>query len=96
MKKNNNNDLDSFQSGKVPLTIQEFNSDEKVEEVNRLINILSSRKKLSIIVSMLMFFQDKNYPKILKDYLIEGVKEYIDDNPGRVISYNGEPFTRDN
>ena len=86
----------SFQSSKVPLTIQEFNSDEKVEEVNRLINILSSRKKLSIIVSMLMFFQEKNYPKILKDYLIEGVKDFIDNNPGRVISYNGDPFTREN
>ena len=45
---------------------------------------------------MLMFFQDKNYPKILKDYLIEGVKDYIENNPGRVISYNGDPFTRDN
>ena len=94
---NNSNDFhSSLQSNKVPLTIQEFNSDEKVEEVNRLINILASRKKLSIIVSMLMFFQEKNYPKILKDYLIEGVKDFIDDNPGKVISYNGDPFTRDN
>ena len=92
----NNNSHSSFQSSKVPLTIQEFNSDEKVEEVNRLINILSSRKKLSIIVSMLMFFQEKNYPKLLKDYLIEGVKDFIDENPGRVISYNGDPFTKDN
>ena len=83
-------------STNVPLTIPEFNSDDKVEEVNRLINILSSRKKLSIIVSMLMFFQEKNFPKILKDYLIEGVKDFIDNNPGRVISYNGDPFTREN
>ena len=83
-------------SANVPLTIPEFNSDDKVEEVNRLINILSSRKKLSIIVSMLMFFQEKNFPKILKDYLIEGVKDFIDNNPGRVISYNGDPFTREN
>ena len=45
---NNSNGFNtSFQSSKVPLTIQEFNSDEKVDEVNRLINILSSRKKLS-------------------------------------------------
>jgi len=94
--KNHDSPQPSYQTSKVPLVIQEFNSDEKVEEVNRLINILSARKKLSIIVSMLMFFQDKNYPKILKDYLIEGVKDYIENNPGRVISYNGEPFTRDN
>ena len=99
MNKHSTKNHDSFQfsyQSKVPLVIQEFNSDEKVEEVNRLINILSARKKLSIIVSMLMFFQDKNYPKILKDYLIEGVKDYIENNPGRVISYNGDPFTRDN
>ena len=93
---NYSNSHSLIHSIKVPLTIQEFNSDEKVEEVNRLINILSSRKKLSIIVSMLMFFQEKNFPKILKDYLIEGVKDFIDDNPGRVISYNGDPFTREN
>ena len=86
----------SFQSSKVPLTIQEFNSDEKVEEVNRLINILANRKKISIIVSMLIIYQEKNYPKMLKDYLIECVKDYIDNNPGHVISYNGDPFTRDN
>ena len=92
----NNTNSKDFNSSKVPLTIQEFNSDDKVEEVNRLINILSSRKKLSIIVSMLMFFQEKNYPKILKDYLIEGVKDFIENNPGRVISYNGDPFTREN
>ena len=67
MNKHSTKNHDSFQfsyQSKVPLVIKEFNSDEKVEEVNRLINILSARKKLSIIVSMLMFFQDKNYPKI--------------------------------
>ena len=84
------------QSTKVPLTIQEFNSDDKLEQANKLINILAKRKKLSIIVSMLMVFQEKNFPKMLKDYLIESVKDYIQLNPGRVISYNGEPFTRDN
>ena len=92
----NNTYSNDFNSSNVPLTIPEFNSDDKVEEVNRLINILSSRKKLSIIVSMMMFFQVKNFPKILKDYLIKGVKDFIDNNPGRVISYNGDPFTREN
>ena len=96
MTQYNNSNFNDFHSSKVPLTIQEFNSDEKVEEVNRLINILSNRKKISIIVSMLIFYQEKNYPKILKDYLIEGVKDYIDNNPGRVISYNGDPFTKEN
>ena len=88
--------LDSSTSNKVPLTIPEFNSDDKIEQTNKLINTLAKRKKLSIILAMLLFFQEKNYPKILKDYLIEGVKEYIQFNPGRVISYNGDPFTKDN
>ena len=83
-------------SGKVPLTIQEFNSDDKLEQANKLINTLAERPKISIILSMLLFFQKKNFPKMLKDYLIEGVKDYIQFNPGRVISYNGDPFTRDN
>ena len=96
MTQYNNSNFSDFHSSKVPLTIQEFNSDEKVEEVNRLINILASRKRISIIVSMLIFYQEKNYPKILKDYLIEGVKNYIDNNPGRVVSYNGDSFTKDN
>ena len=86
----------SIQSSKVPLTIQEFNSDEKIEQTNKLINTLAKRKKISVIIAMLIFFQEKNYPKVLKDYLIEGVKKYIQFNPGKVISYNGEPFTKDN
>lgn len=86
----------SLQTSKVPLTISEFNSDDKIEQTNKLINTLSKRKRISIIIAMLIFFQEKNYPKVLKDYLIEGVKKYIQLNPGRVISYNGEPFTKDN
>jgi len=77
----------------VPNYIPMYNSEEKVDEINRLLEILSKRKKYSIVVSMLLVFQKFNYQKLLKDFLIQGVKDYIAANPFKVISYNGVPFT---
>ena len=42
---------------------------------------------------MLLVFQKFNYQKLLKDFLIQGVKDYIAANPFKVVSYNGVPFT---
>jgi hypothetical protein len=77
----------------VPNYIPMYNSEEKVDEINRLLEILSKRKKYSIVVSMLLVFQKFNYQKLLKDFLIQGVKDYIAANPFKVVSYNGVPFT---
>ena len=77
----------------VPNYIPMYNSEEKVDEINRLLEILSKRKKYSIVVSMLLVFQKFNYQKLLKDFLIQGVKDYIATNPFKVVSYNGVPFT---
>jgi len=80
----------------VPNYIPMYNNEEKVDEINRLLEILSKRKKYSIVVSMLLVFQKFNYQKLLKDFLIQGVKDYISANPFKVVSYNGVPFTVNN
>lgn len=77
----------------VPNYIPMYNSEEKIDEINRLLEILSKRKRYSIVVSMLLVFQKFNYQKLLKDFLIQGVKDYIAANPFKVVSYNGVPFT---
>ena len=77
----------------VPNYIPMYNSEEKVDEINRLLEILSKRKRYSIVVAMLLVFQKFNYQKLLKDFLIQGVKDYIAANPFKVVSYNGVPFT---
>ena len=77
----------------VPNYIPMYNSEEKVDEINRLLEILSKRKRYSIVVAMLLVFQKFNYQKLLKDFLIQGVKDYISANPFKVVSYNGVPFT---
>ena len=40
-----------------------FNSEEKVDEINRLLDILSKRKRYSILVAMLLVFQKYNFQK---------------------------------
>ena len=81
---------------KVPYIIPMFNSEEKIDEVNRLLEILAKRKKYSIVVTMLLVFQKFNYQKIMKEYLLSGVKQIIIENPLRVVSYHGVPFTTKN
>ena len=80
----------------IPTIMPMYNSDEKVDELNRLLEILAKRKKYSIIVSMLIVFQQHNYQKLLKDFLTDGVKEIIIKYPLRVVSYHGVPFTVNN
>ena len=80
----------------IPQMIPLFNNDEKIDEVNHLLEILTKRKKWSIIVTMLYVFQHNNYQKLLKDYLEDGIKEIIIKNPLKVISYHGVPFTTNN
>ena len=80
----------------IPTIMPMFNSEEKVDELNRLLDILAKRKKYSIIVSMLIVFQKHNYQKLLKDFLTDGVKEIIIKYPLRVVSYHGVPFTVNN
>ena len=77
----------------IPNVIPMYNNEEKVDEINRLLEILSKRKKYSIVVSMLLVFQKFTFQKLLKDFLIQGVKDYIAANPFKVVSYNGVPFT---
>ena len=77
----------------VPNVIPMYNNEEKVDEINRLLEILSKRKKYSIVVAMLLVFQKFTFQKLLKDFLIQGVKDYIAANPFKVVSYNGVPFT---
>ena len=80
----------------IPTIMPMFNSEEKVDELNRLLDILAKRKKYSIIVSMLIVFQQHNFQKLLKDFLTDGVKEIIIKYPLRVVSYHGVPFTVNN
>ena len=77
----------------IPNVIPMYNNEEKVDEINRLLEILSKRKKYSIVVAMLLVFQKFTFQKLLKDFLIQGVKDYIAANPFKVVSYNGVPFT---
>ena len=70
-----------------------FNSEEKVDEINRLLDILSKRKRYSILVAMLLVFQKYNFQKLLKEFLVEGVQEIILANPFKVVSFGGVPFT---
>ena len=82
----------SEESG-IPNFIPMYNNEEKVQEITRLLDILSKRKKYSIVVAMLLVYQKLNFQKLLKDFLIQGVKDYIQANPNKVVSYNGAPFT---
>ena len=70
-----------------------YNSEEKVDEINRLLDILSKRKRTSILVAMLLVFQKYNFQKLLKEFLVEGVQQIILANPFRVVSFGGVPFT---
>ena len=45
---------------------------------------------------MLLVFQKFNYQKIMREYLLSGVKQIIIENPLRVVSYHGVPFTTKN
>lgn len=83
-------------SSSIPYIMPMFNSEEKIDEVNRLLEILAKRKKYSIVVTMLLVFQKFNYQKIMKEYLLSGVKQIIIENPLRVVSYHGVPFTTKN
>ncbi len=89
---NNLNENDSS----IPYIMPMFNSEEKIDEVNRLLEILAKRKKYSIVVTMLLVFQKFNYQKLMKEYLFNGVKQIIIENPLRVVSYHGVPFTTKN
>jgi len=69
------------------------NNEEKLEEINRLLDILSKRKRYSILVTMLLVFQKYKFQKLLKEFLVEGVQEIILANPFKVVSFSGVPFT---
>ena len=69
-----------------------YNNEEKLDEINRLLDILSKRKRYSILVSMLLVFQKYNFQKLLKEFLVEGVQQLILNNPFKVVSFNGVPF----
>ena len=73
-----------------------YNNEEKVDEINRLIDILSKRKRYSILLAMLLVFQKYNFQKLLKEFLVEGVRQLIISNPFKVVSFNGVPFTAKN
>ena len=70
-----------------------FNSEEKLDEINRLLDILSKRKRYSILVTMLLVFQKYKFQKLLKEFLVEGVQQIILANPFKVVSFSGVPFT---
>ena len=55
----------SFNNSKVHLILTEYNSEEKIDSVNKLLDILSKRKKIGIIVGVLLIFRKYNYNKIL-------------------------------
>ena len=69
------------------------NSEEKLDEINRLLDILSKRKRYSILVTMLLVFQKYKFQKLLKEFLVEGVQQIILANPFKVVSFSGVPFT---
>ena len=79
--------------GGIKTVLPIFNSEEKVDEINRLLDILSKRKRYSILVTMLLVFQKYNFQKLLKEFLVEGVQQLIISNPFKVVSFNGVPFT---
>ena len=80
----------------IPTIMPMFNNEEKLDELQRLLDILAKRKKYSIIVSMLVVFQKYNFQKLLKDFLTDGVREIIIQNPLKVVSYHGVPFSVNN
>ena len=70
-----------------------FNNEEKLDEINRLLDILSKRKRCSILIAMLLVFQKYNFQKLLKEFLFEGVQQIIHNNPYKVVSFTGVPFS---
>ena len=70
-----------------------YNNDEKLDEINRLLDILSKRKRCSILIAMLLVFQKYNFQKLLKEFLFEGVQQIIHNNPYKVVSFTGVPFS---
>ena len=78
---------------KVPYILPMYNSEEKIDEINRLLEILAKRPKCSIVVAMLLVFQKFNFQKLMREFLLNGVKEIIIESPLRVVSYHGVPFT---
>ena len=77
----------------IKTVLQIYNSEEKVDEINRLLDILSKRKRYSILLAMLLVFQKYNFQKLLKEFLVEGVQQIILANPFKVVSFGGVPFT---
>ena len=85
-----------YNNSKVHLILTEYNSEEKIDSVNKLLDILSKRKKIGIIVGVLLIFRKYNYNKILKDFVLKEIQNFIMENPKKLISFNGTPFTVDN
>lgn len=83
-------------NSKVHLILTEYNSEEKIDSVNKLLDILSKRKKIGIIVGVLLIFRKYNYNKILKDFVLKEIQNFIMENPKKLISFNGTPFTVEN
>ena len=77
----------------LPKIIPIYNNDEKLDEINRLLDILSKRKRCSILIAMLLVFQKYNFQKLLKEFLFEGVQQIIHNNPYKVVSFTGVPFS---
>ena len=70
-----------------------YNDEEKLDEINRLLDILSKRKRCSILIAMLLVFQKYKFQKLLKEFLFEGVQQIIHNNPYKVVSFTGVPFS---
>ena len=70
-----------------------YNDEEKLDEINRLLDILSKRKRCSILIAMLLVFQKYKFQKLLKEFLFEGVQQIIHSNPYKVVSFTGVPFS---
>ena len=48
--------LEENNSEKVHLIIPEYNSEEKIDTVNKLLGVLAKRRKIGIIVAVLLAF----------------------------------------
>ena len=88
--------LEENSNNKVHLILTEYNSEDKINSVNKLLDVLSQRKKIGIIVGVLLIFKKYNYNKILKDFVLKEIQNFIMENPRKLISFNGTPFTVDN
>ena len=48
--------LEENSNNKVHLILTEYNSEDKINSVNKLLDVLSQRKKIGIIVGVLLLF----------------------------------------